>query len=278
MAIVVSSHITFALCVAYGVTNGYKSDSKINFWEALNGLGGMATFLAFVLAYYQLHRDKNSQKQLAYLTEAKDQIKAMIGTISLIQTGRNSSLTNLDNCATFLSNYAQNFDDLYQEMTEGTDKDIARMRWQDMHYNHLQPKLSEVDPVSILANSLDDTPEKLRALSHARYLENSVNTNQEILRPLKKLAYTHLIFKSEIVKNLLPLEGKISSLDHFVYYFFNIEYTKQLTTNLLSQPDIRTIAPVLLSAKPSDFALKNMSYIEKNQKEIENINWDRPIF
>ena len=138
IVVIATAYITYGFCVINGLVGNYDNNYKVTFIDFINGVAQIATALAFVLALIQYRKNVIQQRQQIIAAEARMQIDKMVVIIENIKVGGETSLTNIDQSMTQLSNIATNFDELYSAMEEDIHKATVRMQWQDMHFNHLR--------------------------------------------------------------------------------------------------------------------------------------------
>ncbi|MGP1720654.1 hypothetical protein [Shewanella frigidimarina] len=253
IVVIVTAYITYGAIVISGVVNGNGSSSKITFLDLINGFAQIATALAFVLAYVQFRKNRIQQRQVIIATEATSQLEKMISVIDEMELGEKTGLKSLNKSISLLSNLATNFDELFKAMSEDIQKAIVRMQWQDMYFNYLSHALRDIDPVAILKKeSLIDEAVLENAVTEAKR-ESEANN---ILPVFKEYVFTEKLLSHPDIKSKYCLGGKIDSLDVFVSHYLNDHNLNDLLYGLLSRIDIRTHAPLLAVAGPSDWALK----------------------
>lgn len=253
IVVIVTAYITYGAIVISGVVNENGSSSKIIFLDLINGFAQIATALAFVLAYVQFRKNRIQQRQVIIATEATSQLEKMISVIDEMELGEKTGLKSLNKSISLLSNLATNFDELFKAMSEDIQKAIVRMQWQDMYFNYLSHALRDIDPVAILKKeSLIDEAVLENVVTEAKR-ESEANN---ILPVFKEYVFTEKLLSHPDIKSKYCLGGKIDSLDVFVSHYLNDHNLNDLLYGLLSRIDIRTHAPLLALAGPSDWALK----------------------
>lgn len=253
VVVIATAYITYGACVVSGVVSGYDSSSKITFLDLINGIAQIATASAFVLAYIQFRKNRIQQRQVIIATEAKSQLEKMISVIDEMELGEKTNLKSLNKSIYLLSNLATNFDELFKAMSEDVQKAIARMQWQDMYFNYLSHALRDIDPVTILKKEASIDESVLKNAIIAARKESEANN---ILPVFKEYVFTEKLLSHPDIKSKYSLGGKIDSLDMFVSYYLNDNNLNDLLYGLISRIDIRTHAPVLAVAGPSEWALK----------------------
>lgn len=251
VVVITTAYATYGACVIFGVVSEYNSSAEMTFLALINGMAQIATALAFILAYVQFRKNRIQQRQVIIAAEAKSQLEKMISVIDKMEVGDKTNLKNLNKSLTLLSNLATNFDELFKAMNEDIQKGIIRMQWQDMYFNYLSHALGDIDLVAILKNeaSIDEATLE-NAVSEAKTASEAGGIPE-----LKDYVFTEKLLNHSSVKEAYSLEGKIDSLDMFVFHYLNDYNLNDLLYGLLSRIDIRVRAPLLAVSGPSDWAL-----------------------
>lgn len=251
--VIATAYITYGVCVINGLVGNYDNNYKFTFLDFINGVAQIATALAFVLAFIQYRKNITQQRQLIISAESRIQIDKMLLVIENIKTGDETSLTNIDQSMTQLSNIAINFDELYSAMAEDIHKAIVRMQWQDMHFNHLRRIFSDIDLVEIIRSesSISDTELDLAVV-------DAQEKSEKAIAAYKKHAFIEALINNPSISSRFSLKDKFNSLDMFVVHFLNDKNLDCLFYGLMSHVDIRVCAPILAVAKPSQWALERI--------------------
>lgn len=235
-----------------GITSLIGTREPIKIVDILSTIGQFATVLTFALALKQYMKNSSENRQIIISNEAKSIISQMIDAIERIETKDKTNLQNLNKEITSLSNLAINFDELFNAMNEDIHKAIVRMQWQNMHFNYLRQKLSELSIEAILKseNQLDD--ELLETSITRAKLSPTIQNYHSIF---EEFFYIKELLNDPYVNEKFKLKGKIASLDIFTYYFLNDNNLDELFYGLMSHVDIRNAAPIFAAAEPADWSL-----------------------
>jgi len=142
-----------------------------------------------------------------------------------------------------MSNFGTDFMALYEVLTDDVHKAMVRMRWQDMHFNHLSKTLHYFTIDKLFENESLEKDFRgysfYNSRSH-RSIQSKHEIFQEYFFSLKVL--NEMSIGDEIV-------NKFESLFLFESYFFDDETTNDLMYGLLSRLDFRARAPLLAAIK-----------------------------
>ena len=115
--------------------------SKIKGVDILNSLAQIATALAFIFAVYQYTKNSEKERQIIIATEAKLLTTRMAAVADKAKENKKYTIDDINNFISLMSNLGTDFMALYDALTDDVHKAMVRMRWQDMHYNHLSKAL-----------------------------------------------------------------------------------------------------------------------------------------
>ncbi|WP_426810918.1 hypothetical protein ABOC32_10035 [Pseudomonas sp. WOUb67] len=253
LVILVSSYATYAVIELFGL-GGQATATNAKFLDVVNGAAQIATAAAFLLAVHQYRKSIKQQRQLAIAAEAKSQIAAMTEISKSIRTGDNTSIENISDSLSSLVSFAVSFDELYKAMDEDLHRAMIRMQWQNMYFGNLLVTLNKLDLYRVLWSKFlmvggVDTHEVFR---EAR---KSV-AELKVLTVFEEFNVYEAVLNHPQICEKYSLVGQISSLDQFVFYFFNDSKLNDLLFGLMNRPDIRAHAPFLAAAKPSPWAFE----------------------
>lgn len=248
---ILSAYLTYGTLVLYGL-GGNKGDTTA--LDIFEGLAAIATASAFFLGLLQYRKSTNQHRQQTIAAEAKNLIDKMINAASQIKTGSDTCVESLDRSLTDLHNFATGFYSLYEALDEDIERAIIRVRWQDMYYVHLQPALLALDLIELLSKDAVIDPEELNSLNAMWTFQ----VNRDGTPPdYKKFAlYEGILDSPQLSK--YDLRSKLQSLDGFIIHFMNKYTTNDLMYGIANHIDIRSHAPLLAAAKPSEYAFHDL--------------------
>ncbi|MCA0934004.1 hypothetical protein LCL85_00325 [Vibrio alginolyticus] len=232
--------VVFVIYFAYIVVAlknivGNKDDLTATF----NIIAQLATSGAFIFAVYQYRKNGEKDKQVIIASEAKMIIDRMVRASVNLKDSAEPMDRAINNFTSLMSNLGTDFEVLYDSLHDELHKTMVRMRWQDMHYNHLSPALKSLT-VDMLFEDLNlEKDFKGYSFTDADF-DNEVLKSNNSIREFKRteLILNNMSIGEEIVDN-------INNLFLFEHYFFNKERTGDLMQGLLSQLSFESSAPLL---------------------------------
>lgn len=212
---------------------------KIKITDVFNTIAQIATAFAFFFAVYQYRKNGEKERQIIIANEAKLLIDRMSHESDKLASNAKFTDREVNEFISIMSNFGCDFKTLYDELTDDLHKAMVRMRWQDMHYNHLSIALSSLT-IDLLFDNLNlDKKHDSYSFFDARF-DDSTKSQPKVLR---EYMYTKNIFN-----NMSAAEELINSFTNlylFEQYYFDHEGTNDLMYGLLSRLDFRVSAPLL---------------------------------
>lgn len=241
--IILTAALTYGACVILGIVSGYDSGSKITFLDIVDAMAQIATAFAFGFAVYQFRINGEKERQSIIATEAKLLTSRMATVADNAKSNTKYTINDINNFVGLMSNLGADFMGLYEALTDDIHKAMVRMRWQDMHYNHLSKTLSSFTIDSLFENENLEKDFKSYSFIDSR-LDTSVQSKPEIYQEyfFVKKVLSEMSIGDEIIK-------KFDSLFLFNAYYFDDKITKDLMYGLLSRLDIKVRAPLLAVIK-----------------------------
>lgn len=252
VVVAAAAYIAYATCVLYDVFGGHKSVDNVSAIDLLNILGQLATAGAFIFGVVQYRITAKQKRQMDLAAEAKLQVVKMIEVIEGVHIGTATNLRNLDSSLTQLSNLGANFETVFHAMDEDIQKAIVRMHWQDMFFNKMVHALATLDIQPIVERKVSNA-----SLNNAIQKASAASNDTAVLPVFRDYIFIKTLLNDPMVKPFFTLEGKLSSLDVFIYHFLNDSNLNEHFYGLLSRVDVRSYAPLLAVAGPSEWALKS---------------------
>lgn len=211
--------------------------------DILNSLAQIATGAAFVFAVYQYRKNGEKERQNIISNEAKMLATRMANVADETLLNHKYKIQDINAFVTLMSNLGEDFMVLYEELTDDIHKAMVRMRWQEMHYNHLSKVLCSFTVDSLFNNlNLEDD---FKACPF--YNGRSDPAIQCYPQALQEYFFTKKILDEistgdEIVEKFNPLYL-------FELQFFDHDNTNDLMYGLFSGLDLRASAPLLAAIK-----------------------------
>ncbi len=240
---IITAYLTYGACVVWGIMSGYDSGSKITLLDLVDGIAQIATALAFGFAVYQFRKNGEKERQNVIATEAKLLTTRMAAVADNAKANTKYTINDINNFVGLMSNLGTDFMALYEALTDDIQKAMVRMRWQDMHYNHLSKTLSGFTIESLFENENLEKDFKAYSFYGSRF-DSSVQSQPKIYQEyfFVKKVLSEISIGKEIIK-------KFDSLFLFDAYFFDDKSTNDLMYGLLSRLDIKAKAPLLAAIK-----------------------------
>tara|TARA_R110001583_G_C5625415_1_gene406582 strand:- start:1077 stop:1883 length:807 start_codon:yes stop_codon:yes gene_type:complete len=216
---------------------------KIKGVDVLNSLAQIATALAFVFAVYQYRKNSDKERQNVIAAEAKLLTTRMSAVADKAKENTKYTIEDINNFISLMSNLGTDFMALYEALTDDVHKAMVRMRWQDMHYNHLSKTLHHFTIDRLFENESLEKDFRGYSFYNARFdssIKSKLEIFQEYFFSLKVL--NEMSIGGEIVK-------KFESFFLFEAYFFDDKTKNDLMHGLLSRLDFKTTAPLLAAIK-----------------------------
>lgn len=234
IALIFIIFFSFALCTIASLTG-----DRIKGIDILNSLAQIATASAFIFAVYQYRKNGEKERQIIIASEAKDLAKRMAHVADEASKNNEYTIEDINSFVSLMSNLGVDFMSLYEELTDDIHKAMVRMRWQDMHYNHLSKALSSFKVDSLFENLNLEKDFKGYSFYNSRF-SPAVTSQPKALQEyfFTKKALSEMSIGEEIV-------SKFNDLFLFEVYFFDNKTTNDLMYGLLSRLDLRSTAPLL---------------------------------
>lgn len=211
--------------------------------DILNSLAQIATGAAFVFAVYQYRKNGEKERQNIISNEAKMLATRMANVADETLLNHKYKIQDINAFVTLMSNLGADFMALYEELTDDIHKAMVRMRWQDMHYNHLSKVLCSFT-VDSLFNSLN--------LEHDFKACSFFNGRSDPAIQSQPQALQEYFFTKRILNEMSAGDEIVKKFDRlylFELHFFDHENTNDLMYGLLSRLDLRASAPLLAAIK-----------------------------
>lgn len=212
---------------------------KIKITDVFNTIAQVATAFAFFFAVYQYRKNGEKERQIIIANEARLLIDRMSHESDKLASNTKFTDREVNEFISIMSSFGCDFKTLYDELTDDLHKAMVRMRWQDMHYNHLSRALNSLT-IDLLFDNLNlDKKHDSYSFFNARF-DDSSESEPEVLR---EYMYTKNIFNNmSAAKELI---NSFTNLYLFEQYYFDHEGTNDLMYGLLSRLDFRVSAPLL---------------------------------
>jgi len=244
------------------------------FWDVklidiINAVAQFATSGAFIFAIFQYNKNKESERQLFLIEECRDLIERMCAVCNVYSGSDNHGLKQTSKFVAKMDGLGTNFNEIFGELTECTQKAIIRMRWQEMYFSDLRHAMEAWNIIDIIRDlgapsefinrvRLVYLRERKKSRSDRTDLFAEYNTIKKILEhPKVKPA---LMSTADITSDFLFFEIKFFSndslIDHLYGYF-----------NMI---DARVRAPTLTALNEYfNEDLKNL-WIEQKKKQSKS--------
>jgi hypothetical protein len=229
---------SFALTAIASITG-----DKIKGIDILNSLAQIATAFAFIFAVYQYRKNGEKERQIIIAAEAKLLTKRMAVVADEAKRNTKYTIEDINNFISLMSNLGTDFMALYDALTDDIHKAMVRMRWQDMHYNHLSKTLNSFTIDTLFVNLSLEKDFRGYSFYNSR-LDSSIQSKHEVFR--------EYFFTLKVLSEMSIGEEIILKFDSFLLfesYFFDDETTNDLMYGLLSRLDLRATAPLLAAVK-----------------------------
>ena len=237
IALIVIILFSFSLNAIYAI-----SGDQIKGIDVLNSLAHIATAFAFIFAVYQYRRNGEKERQIIIVAEAKMLISKMSSLADNTKKNTLYTIEDINEFVSLMTNLGGNFLALYDALTDDIHKGMIRMRWQDMHYNHLSKTLALFTIDSLFDNLSLEKNFQGYSFSKAR-VDVSVQSTIEVFR---EYYFTIKVLTDMSIGNEIVL--KFNDFYWFQTYFFDRENTNDLMYGLLSILDLRATAPLLAAS------------------------------
>jgi hypothetical protein len=211
--------------------------------DVFNSLAQLATALAFIFAVYQFRKNGEKERQNIIATEAKLLTTRMATVADNAKANTKYTIEDINSFVSLMSNLGTDFIALYDALTDDIHKAMVRMRWQDMHYNHLSKTLSNFTVDSLFENL------NLEKDFNGYSFYNSRFDSQVVSQPQ---VFQEFLFAKKVLSEISIGEEIINQFDSlflFEKYFFDDKTTNDLMYGLLSRLDLRVTAPLLAAVK-----------------------------
>lgn len=216
---------------------------KIKGVDVLNSLAQIATACAFIFVVYQYRRNGEKERQNIIATEAKLLTTRMATVADEAKRNTKYTIEDINSFISLMSNLGTDFMALYEALTDDIHKAMVRMRWQDMHYNHLSKTLNSFTIDSLFENLNLEKDFRGYSFYNSRF-DSSIQSKLEVFR--EYFFTIKVLSEMSIGEEIIP---KFDSLFLFESYFFDDETTNDLMYGLLSGLDLRATAPLLAAIK-----------------------------
>lgn len=220
----------------------------IKFIDIINALAQIATAGAFYLGFRQYKEAKEKDRQNILSSECKIIIGKIIECIGAIPTNQTFGPDSLEPIMTRLANLGEDFDELFRAMKEDVSKGIARMYWQDMHFNHLIPQLRQLAVFHFLMNcGVPNNDFQIASNeAHTKHPTNGTDVQAQLA------SQAVMIINNEIIKNKFRVI-EWQWLDSFKSTFYDDHKNSDYFWMLRNKTDMEYQAPIF-------FALYQLRY------------------
>ena len=212
---------------------------KDDITAVFNTIAQIATACAFVFAVYQYRQNGEKERQIIVASEAKMLVERMSKASDSLKNSSEPMGQAINSFTSLMCNLGTDFNALYSALDDDIHKAMVRMRWQDMHYNHLSPALKSLTIDALFDDLSLEKDFKGYSFSKASFDPDVIGTSKE-LREYERA--------KKILDNMSigdEVAGQIDSLYLFEQYFFNRKRTDDLMFGLLSQLSFEFSAPLL---------------------------------
>jgi len=216
---------------------------KIKGIDVLNSLAQIATAAAFIFAVYQYRKNGDKERQNIIAAEAKLLTTRMATVADKSKENTKYTIEDINDFIALMSNLGTDFMALYEALTDDIHKAMVRMRWQDMHYNHLSKALQVFTIDQLFENLSLEKDFRGYSFYNSRF-DHSITSKHKIFQ--EYFFSLKVLNEMSIGEEITP---KFEGLLLFETYFFDAKETNDLMYGLLSQLDLRATAPLLAAIK-----------------------------
>ncbi|MCQ8882704.1 hypothetical protein NQS96_13065 [Pseudoalteromonas shioyasakiensis] len=211
--------------------------------DILNSLAQIATALAFVFAVFQYRKNSDKERQNIIAAEAKLLTTRMAEVADKARENQRYTIEDINSFTILMSNLGCDFMAIYEALTDDIHKAMVRMRWQDMHYNHLSKTLRHYTIDKLFENEGLEKNFKGYSFYNSR-IDSSIQSKDKV--------FQEYFFSLKVLNEMRigdEIVSKVESLSSFESYYFDNETTNDLMYGLLSRLNFKVSAPFLAAIK-----------------------------
>lgn len=211
--------------------------------DIFNSLAKIATAFAFIFALFQYRKNGDKERQNIIAEEAKLLTSRMATVADKAKENTKYTIEDINSFTSLMSNLGTDFMALYEALTDDIHKAMVRMRWQDMHYNHLSKALQVFTIDKLFENLSLEKDFREYSFYNSRF-DSSITSKHKI--------FQEYFFSLKVLNEMSigeEITGNFESLFLFESYFFDSKETNDLMYGLLLQLDFRATAPLFAAIK-----------------------------
>lgn len=236
--------LIFVILFSFALTSiASMTGDKIKGIYVLNLLAQIATAGAFIFAIYQYRQNGEKERQNIIASEVKLLLQRMIAASDAVCVNEKYTIDDINGFIILISNLGIDFNALYEALTDDTHKAMVRMRWQDMHYNHLIKAVSYFTIDQLFENLNLEKDFKGCSFYDGRF-SDEVKSKPDCMQ---EYTFTKKVLGEMSIGQ--DIVNKFTDLFLFNACFFDHENTNDLMYGLLSHIDIRVSAPLLAAVR-----------------------------
>lgn len=234
----------FLLLFAFALNSiANMTGSSIKGVDVLNSLAQIATALAFIFAVYQYRSNGEKERQIIISNEIKEIIVRMKDVCDEFKSNQNYNYQDINEFISLMTNLGTDLHALYEALEDDIYKAMIRIRWQDMHYNHLSKALKPLNIDHIF--EINNLEKDFKGFSFIKAkFDEPVKSASELL---KEYTFTLKVLKEMSIGE--EIANQFNDIGLFETYYFDHDETNDLMFGLLSRLDLRVSSPLIAAVR-----------------------------